>query len=68
MSQSTTDSVKKSAGQLSTLTGASKNVLKQVKLSNDAFASQAGRIEEIADTINELNESMTRLNNLAQNI
>ena len=68
MSQSTTDSVKKSSGQLSTLTGASKNVLKQVKLSNDAFASQAGRIEEIADTINELNESMTRLNNLAQNI
>ena len=34
----------------------------------DAFSSQAGRIDEIADTINELNESMTRLNNLAQNI
>ncbi len=68
MSQSTTDSVKKSSGQLSTLTGASKNVLKQVKLSNEAFSAQAGRIDEIINTITELNENMSRLNNLIKNV
>ncbi len=68
MSQSTTDSVKKSSAQLSTLTGASKNVLKQVQLSNDAFSAQAQRIDEIITTLDELNETMTRLNNLVKDI
>ncbi|MBR5336762.1 MAG: chemotaxis protein [Lachnospiraceae bacterium] len=68
MSQSTTDSVKKSSGQLATLSNASKNVLKQVKLSNDAFSSQAGRIDEIIQNISELNDSMTRLNELVKDV
>ena len=68
MSQSTTDSVKKSSGQLNTLTNASKDVQKQVRVSTDAFASQAGRIDEIITTINKLNDLMTRLNDLAKNI